>query len=100
MPGLYEWVTAARGVGDDNLAWELFDAARTYPWQEEQAEIETARIEGSELDLGTRKIRLSTALLPCQAAAGSAADPGATTARGSGRVVAGIRCRGPVLPST
>jgi hypothetical protein len=57
VPGLYEWVTAARGVGDDNLAWELLDAARTYPWQGEQAEIETARIEGSDLDLGTRKIR-------------------------------------------
>ncbi len=57
VPGLYEWVAAARGVGDDNLAWEVFDAGRTYPWQEDQAEIETARIEGTELDLGTRKIR-------------------------------------------
>lgn len=57
VPGLYEWAVAARGVGDDNLAWELFDAARTYPWQEEQAEIETARIDGDELDLGTRKVR-------------------------------------------
>ncbi len=57
VAGLYEWTVAARGVGDDNLAWELFDAARTYPWQEEQAEIETARIDGDELDLGTRKVR-------------------------------------------
>ncbi len=57
VPGLWEWVTAARGVGDDNLAWEVFDAARAYPWQEETAEIETASIEGSELDLGTRKVR-------------------------------------------
>jgi hypothetical protein len=57
VPGLYEWTVAARGVGDDNLAWEIFDAARTYPWQEEQAEIETARIDGDELDLGTRKVR-------------------------------------------
>ncbi len=57
VPGLYEWTVAARGVGDDNLAWEAFDAARTYPWQEASAEIETASIEGSELDLGTRKIR-------------------------------------------
>ena len=42
VPGLYEWAIAARGVGDDNLAWEVFDAARTYPWQEEAAEIQTA----------------------------------------------------------
>ena len=57
IPGLYEWVVAARGVGDDNLAWEVFEASRTYPWQEDQAEIETVAIDGEELDLGTRKIR-------------------------------------------
>jgi hypothetical protein len=55
--GLYEWVVGARGVGDDNLAWEVFDAARCYPWQEESAEIETAKIDGEFLDLGTRTIR-------------------------------------------
>ena len=57
VPGLYEWTVAARGVGDDNLAWEVFDAARAYPWQEESAEIPNALIEGDELDLGTRKLR-------------------------------------------
>jgi hypothetical protein len=57
VPGLYEWVVAGRGVADDNLAWEIFDAARTYPWQTEQAEIPLVRVEGSELDLGTRKVR-------------------------------------------
>jgi len=56
-PGLYEMVVAARGVGDDNLAWEIFDAARSYPWQDAAAEIETARIDGEELDLGTRTVR-------------------------------------------
>ncbi len=57
IPGLYEWVVAARGVADDNLAWEVFDAARTYPWQEETAELDTARIDGELLDLGTRSVR-------------------------------------------
>jgi hypothetical protein len=56
-PGLYEWTVAARGVADDNLAWEVFDAASTYPWQGESAELPTVRIDGSELDLGTRKVR-------------------------------------------
>lgn len=56
VPGLYEWVVAARGVGDDNLAWEAFDTARTFPWQEARAEIATARVDGEELDLGTRRI--------------------------------------------
>jgi hypothetical protein len=57
VPGLYEMVVAARGVGDDNLAWEVFDAARCFPWQEATAEIETARVDGEELDLGTRTVR-------------------------------------------
>lgn len=56
-PGLFEWVVAARGAADDNLAWEAFDAARTFPWQEESAEIATAHLDGSSLDLGTRKVR-------------------------------------------
>lgn len=57
VPGLYEWVVAARGVADDNLAWEIFETARCFPFQEEAAEIETARIDGSELDLGLRRVR-------------------------------------------
>jgi hypothetical protein len=57
VPRLFEIVVAARGVADDNLAWEVFDAARTYPWQREEAEIATARIDGDRLDLGTRTIR-------------------------------------------
>lgn len=56
-PGLYEWVTAARGVGDDNLAWEAFEVGRSYPWQEVTAEIPTARVDGELLDLGSRRIR-------------------------------------------
>jgi hypothetical protein len=57
VPGLFEMVVAARGVGDDNLAWEIFDAARCYPWQEATSEIETARIDEEDLDLGTRTVR-------------------------------------------
>ncbi|MGD8441396.1 MAG: hypothetical protein PVG53_12740, partial [Holophagae bacterium] len=56
-PGLYEWVVAARGIADDNLAWETFAAARAYPWQTDAAEIETARVDGDMLDLGTRTVR-------------------------------------------
>jgi hypothetical protein len=57
VPGLLEWVASGRGVGDDNLAWEVFSAAKNYPWQKEKAEIPTVSIDGDELDLGTRKIR-------------------------------------------
>jgi hypothetical protein len=57
VPSLYEWVVAARGVADDNLAWEVYDAARSYPWQSETAELPSARIDGELLDLGTRTVR-------------------------------------------
>ncbi len=57
VPGLYEWVTAARGVADDNLAWETFETATAYPWQQESSDIQTARIDGEMLDLGTRRVR-------------------------------------------
>ena len=57
VPGLYEWVVAGRGVADDNLAWELFDAAASYPWQEATAEVPTVRLDGEDLDLGNRKVR-------------------------------------------
>ena len=44
VTGLYGWVVAARGVADDNLAWEVLEAARAYPWQEEgEIELPTAR---------------------------------------------------------
>lgn len=57
VPGIYEWTVAARGVGDDNLGWELFDALRAYPWQPVEAELPTARVDGDELELGTRRLR-------------------------------------------
>jgi hypothetical protein len=57
VPGLYEWVVAARGVADDNFAWEIFDVLRSYPWQKPNAELPTARIDGEMLDLGTRTVR-------------------------------------------
>lgn len=61
VPALLGWVTAARGVGDDNLAWEVLETARTFPWQEGPAEIRTVSVDGDELDLpdslGTRRVR-------------------------------------------
>jgi len=57
VPGLYEWIVAGRGVADDNFAWELFDALTCYPWQAAEAELPTVRVEGDELDLGTRRLR-------------------------------------------
>ncbi len=55
--GLYEWTVAARGVADDVLAWEMFDAARAAPLQGGPQDLETVSVDGDELDLGTRKLR-------------------------------------------
>ncbi|MCB1035879.1 MAG: hypothetical protein KDD47_18810, partial [Acidobacteria bacterium] len=57
VPGIFGWVVAARGVADDNLAWEVFDVARTYPWQKALSDLATVHVDGDELDLGTRKVR-------------------------------------------
>jgi hypothetical protein len=57
VPGLYEWVTAARGVADDNFAWETFECAACYPWQRSSSDLQNVRVDGETLDLGTRKVR-------------------------------------------
>ncbi len=58
VPSLYEWTIAARGVADDNLAWEVFDILRTYPWQEDTSEdLSTVKVDGEQLDLGVRTVR-------------------------------------------
>jgi len=57
VAGLWEWVCCGRSVADDNLAWEVFDCARVYPWQTENAELPTAKIDGDLLDLGVRRVR-------------------------------------------
>lgn len=54
---LYHWVVAARGIANDNLAWEIFEVGRTYPWQGKTSDLPTIRIDGDELDLGSRRIR-------------------------------------------
>lgn len=57
LPGLFEWVTAARGVADDNLAWETFETASCYPWQQSDSDLQNVRVDGEMLDLGTRRVR-------------------------------------------
>lgn len=56
-PDLYEWVVAARGVGDDVLAWEMYEACCGLPWQSGPQDLDTVSVDGDELDLGTRRLR-------------------------------------------
>ncbi len=58
VPSLYDWTVAARGVADDNLAWEVFDALRSYPWQTATADdLSVVKVDGEVLDLGVRTVR-------------------------------------------
>jgi hypothetical protein len=56
--GLFDLALAARGVADDNYAWEVWEAAGKYPPQKIASDVMTVRISGSEMWMETRRIRL------------------------------------------
>ncbi len=55
---LFDLTVAARGIADDNYAWEVWETAGRYPHQTDETDITTVRISGEEVWLDTRKIRL------------------------------------------
>jgi len=55
---VFDLAVAARGVVDDNYAWEVWEAAGRYPAQKAEAEIETANLSGEEIWRNTKRIRL------------------------------------------
>src|SRR5581483_1078647 len=57
--GVFDLTTAARGIVDDNFAWEVWQMAGRYPAQKTSSEMmETVNISGDEIWLNTRKLRL------------------------------------------
>jgi hypothetical protein len=58
MADLFDMTVAARGVADDNLAYELWELGASYPQQTEKAEVPTAYISGDSIWDGLRTIRL------------------------------------------
>jgi hypothetical protein len=56
--GLFDLTVAARGVGDDNYAWEVWEAAGRYPPQQTVSNLLTVRISGDEVWMDTRRIRI------------------------------------------
>ncbi len=56
LPDLYQLVVGARGVADDNLAHEVWDLGSEWPWQQEAAELPTARMSPDEIWLGSKRI--------------------------------------------
>jgi hypothetical protein len=56
--GIFDLTVAARGVADDNYAWDVWQVAGRYPPQKSASDIMTVRISGDEVWLDTRRIRL------------------------------------------
>jgi hypothetical protein len=56
--GIYDLTVTARGVVDDNYAWEVWEAAGRYPPQKTESDLLTVRISGEEIWRDTRRIRL------------------------------------------
>ena len=58
VAGLFDLALAARGLVDDNYAWEVWNTANRYDWQQEEAELETQNLSGEEVFLNTRRLHL------------------------------------------
>jgi len=56
--GIFDLTIAARAIADDNFGWEVWEAAGRYPPQKEASDVPTARIQGEEVWLETRHLRL------------------------------------------
>ncbi len=58
VAGLFDLTVAARGIVDDNYAWEVWNTANKYFAQSETSDIRTENLSGDEVWLNTRKLRL------------------------------------------
>ncbi len=56
--GIFDLTVAARGIADDNYAWDVWEAAGVYPPQQVESDLPTVRISGEEVWIDTRHIRL------------------------------------------
>ena len=56
-PGFYELVVAARGVVDDDYAWEVFDLGATWPWPDTTASLPVVTLTGEDLHLEGKPVR-------------------------------------------
>jgi hypothetical protein len=58
VAGLFDLTVAARGVADDNFAWELWELANRYPAQKTATDLMTVSISGDEMWERTKRILL------------------------------------------
>ena len=58
IAGLFDLTAGARGIVDDNYAWEVWNTANRYFAQREASDVRTENLSGEEVWLNTRKLRL------------------------------------------
>jgi len=58
VAGLFDLTVAARGIVDDNFAWEVWELANRYPHQQVASDMQTVKISGEWVWMDTRRIRL------------------------------------------
>jgi hypothetical protein len=57
VPGFYQLIVAARGVADDNFAYEVWDKGSDYPWQTEDPDLPVLHLRGEDLFLDQKRIK-------------------------------------------
>ncbi len=57
VPDFYQLIIAARGVADDNFAYEVWEKGSDYPFQKESSELPVLRVRGEDLFLNEKRIR-------------------------------------------
>ena len=57
VPSFYQLIVAARGVSDDNFAYELWEKGSEYPWQAEETDLPVVRLIGEDLFLDQKRIK-------------------------------------------
>ncbi|MBX5496117.1 MAG: hypothetical protein IRZ15_12350 [Bryobacteraceae bacterium] len=58
VAGLFDLIVAARSIVDDNYGWEVWDNANRYPPQQAETDLPTVNLEGEQIFLNTRSLRL------------------------------------------
>ncbi len=61
-PDFYQLVVAARGVADDDFAYEVWDLGATYPWQDAEPHLPVLRLRGEDLFLNQKRIQFQRRL--------------------------------------
>ena len=58
VASLFDLTLSARGIVDENFAWEVWETASRYAHQQTSNDLETVNISGDEIWMNTRRLRL------------------------------------------